>query len=228
MKRAIFRKPGMILLITAVFFVTITGILKFNAEMSIRQQILQWIYPALMKTGKVLGANEKVLANVNSIQPLRSLFGYAITLNDGTSLPLQSLKGKKILLVNTASDCGYTAQYEALQQLYDRYKEKLVVIAFPANDFKEQESGDDAAIASFCKKNYGISFPLARKTSVIKSAGQDQVFQWLSDSHFNGWCNQQPEWNFSKYLIDELGMLTHYFPSTISPMDPAVTTRIEQ
>ena len=94
----------------------------------------------------------------------------------------------------------------------------MVVIGFPANDFKEQEKGTDAAIAEFCKKNYGITFPLAQKSVVIKSAEQNPVFQWLTDSTKNGWNSKPPGWNFSKYLVNEKGVLTNYFGSSVSPL----------
>ena len=137
-------------------------------------------------------------------------------------LDLHQYKGKKILLVNTASDCGFTAQYDELEKLYQQYKDRLVIIAFPANDFKEQEKKDDPSIATFCKLNYGISFPLMQKSHVIKGAEQNAVFQWLSDAKLNGWCDQQPVWNFSKYLINEEGELTHFFAMTVSPLGKEV------
>ncbi|MCY7309700.1 MAG: glutathione peroxidase, partial [Chitinophagaceae bacterium] len=131
------------------------------------------------------------------------------------------------MLVITASDCGYTNQYEELQKLSDKYKDKLVIIVFPANDFKEQEKGTDTDIAAFCKKNYGITFSLAQKSVVIKSANQNPVFQWLTDSAKNGWNTKPPGWNFSKYLVNEQGVLTNYFGSSISPMSDDVMKAIK-
>lgn len=192
--------------------------------MSARQRILAWTYPILMKAGKFFGAKEKVQINLDLTEPKVSLFDYSILLNDGSSFEMANLKGKNILFVNTASDCGYTAQYEALQQLSEQYRRNLTVIAFPANDFKEQEKRDDEAIAQFCKVNYGINFPVSKKTRVVKGNGQHPVFHWLSDHRLNGWCDHAPHWNFSKYLVNENGLLTHYFPAAISPLDPIVTT----
>jgi len=144
-------------------------------------------------------------------------------------LDLASLKGKKIMLVNTASDCGYTNQYTDLQKLSEQYKDKLVVLGFPANDFKEQEKGTNEEIAEFCKKNYGVSFPLMEKSTVIKSPEQNPVYQWLTDSTKNGWNNKPPAWNFTKYIINEEGLLTNYFGSSISPLSSdvleAITTK---
>lgn len=140
-----------------------------------------------------------------------------ITLNDGKQLSFSELRGKKVLIVNTASDCGYTNQYEDLQKLYEQHKDKLVVIGFPANDFKEQEKGNDEEIAAFCQVNYGVTFPLAKKSSVI-GADKNEIFRWLSDKTKNGWNQQEPVWNFSKYLVSEEGVLLQYFDPGISPM----------
>jgi glutathione peroxidase len=192
-----------------------------------KQKILQVIYPFLMKLGKLFGSANKVLSHNTDSAPPISLYNYSIGLNDGTELQLDKLKGKKILLVNTASDCGYTAQYAALQSLYDEFKQQLIVIAFPSNDFKEQEKADDAAIAAFCSINYGVKFPLVKKSSVVKSAHQHPVFKWLSDPLLNGWCNQAPGWNFSKYLVNENGQLTHYFPTAVAPSDEIVLKNIQ-
>ena len=125
------------------------------------------------------------------------------------------------MLVNTASDCGYTNQYDDLQKLHETLHDKLMVIGFPANDFKEQEKGNDEEIAQFCKINFGVTFPLAKKNSVKKGKDQQEVFRWLTDKSRNGWNNKQPSWNFSKYLVDEHGILTNYF-------DPAISPRSEQ
>lgn len=137
-------------------------------------------------------------------------------------------KGKKILFVNTASDCGYTDQYDALQKLYEDNKDKLMIIGFPANDFKEQEKGTDEEIAQFCKINYGVTFPLVKKTSVIPGHDQHPVFQWLSDKTKNGWTNKKPSWNFSKYLVNEDGILTNYFDPSISPTSREVVAAIKK
>jgi glutathione peroxidase len=125
-------------------------------------------------------------------------------------------------LVNTASDCGYTDQYNELQQLYSRFQNRVEVIGFPANDFRQQEKGTDEQIAEFCRVNYGVTFPLAKKSVVIKSPDQNPVFRWLSDKNLNGWNDKEPSWNFSKYLVDEQGMLTHYFDPAVSPMSKDV------
>ena len=112
---------------------------------------------------------------------------------------------------------GFTGQYEELENLYRENKDKLVILGFPANDFKEQEKKDNADIASFCKINYGVSFQLMQKSQVVKGAAQNPVFQWLSQPAQNGWCEQAPLWNFSKYLIDEQGVLQGFYSQMISP-----------
>lgn len=159
--------------------------------------------------------------------PPVSFYSLSDTSIDGKEFDFSGLKGKKVLLVNTASDCGYTGQYEELQKLSDKYKDKLVVIGFPANDFKEQEKGTDEEIAKFCKLNYGIDFQLMKKSTVIKGASQNPVFKWLTEPAQNGWNDQQPAWNFSKYLVDENGRLINYFSPAIPPMDKELTNAIE-
>ena len=166
-------------------------------------------------------ANSKnaVLSDGNS-KPANPFYSLNTVLNNGDMLNFETLKGKKVLLVNTASDCGYTNQYEDLQKLSEQYKDKLLVIGFPANDFKEQEKGNDSEIAEFCKINFGVSFPLASKSTVIKGTAQNHVFKWLSDASKNGWSNTAPSWNFSKYLVNEQGVLINYFEPAVSPLSP--------
>lgn len=193
-----------------------------------RQTILSWFYPLLIWLSKLASKRSTVIKNEQQLAPPESLYSLSIQLNNGEYLPLGSLKGKKLLLVNTASDCGYTRQYSELQSLYEKHKDHLLVIGFPANDFKEQEKGDDESIAEFCKVNFGVTFPLARKSTVIKSENQNNIFRWLSDKTRNGWLNKQPSWNFSKYLVDEQGALTHYFDPAVSPESPEIIKAIDQ
>lgn len=169
-----------------------------------------------------------ILKNNKQALPVTSIYDLNVLLNNGRSLPLSNYKGKKLLLVNTASNCGYTGQYKDLQQLYERYNNKLEIIAFPANDFGEQERGDNKQIAKFCQVNFGLTFPLAKKSVVIQSTDQNQVFKWLTDKQLNGWNEQKPAWNFSKYLVNEEGVLTHYFDPSISPLSEDVVKAIEK
>lgn len=197
-------------------------------DMTWRQSILKAIYPLIMLKGKLFPGAKDVQVNKDGKQPINSFYALKAVNNHGDTVDFSQFKGKKVLIVNTASDCGFTAQYDELEQLHQQYKDKLVMIAFPANDFKEQEKKDDAAIASFCKINYSISFPLMRKSHVIKGTEQNPVFEWLTNASQNGWCNQQPVWNFSKYVINEEGVLTHFFSQIISPTNKKVKAAVDK
>jgi len=197
-------------------------------DMTIRQRVLKTVYPAFTWLGRVTGRRNKVFSNESPAQPPQSLYNLSIALNNGDSIPLSNYKGKKLLLVNTASDCGYTDQYDDLQKLYEENKDKLVIIGFPANDFKEQEKGTDEDIEKFCRLNYGVTFPLSKKSSVIPGPEQNPIFQWLTDKNKNGWTSKKPSWNFSKYLINEEGVLVNYFDPSISPMGKEVMDAIKK
>jgi glutathione peroxidase len=193
-----------------------------------RQRILKALYPLFIAITKMLGKNSKVLANTKNMQPGQSIYNLNVQLNNGNNLPLQTYKGKKLMLVNTASNCGYTNQYDDLQKLYQQFSNTLEIIAFPANDFKEQEKGNDEEIAQFCKVNFGVTFPLAQKSVVVKSAQQNDIFKWLTDKNQNGWNDQPPSWNFSKYLLNEKGELTHYFDPSVSPLSDEVVNAVKE
>ncbi|MEO7536329.1 MAG: glutathione peroxidase [Ferruginibacter sp.] len=214
------------LLLIASFIIYVMIINKNSAHMTIRQKLLKAVYPAMMWLTKKAGKNSMSLSG--SRAPLKSIYPLQVTLNDCTLLNMNDLKGKKIMLVNSASDCGYTGQYEGLEKLHQQFKDKLVIIAFPANDFKEQEKLDDAEIASFCKMNFGVTFPLAQKSIVINKAGQNEVFKWLTDKSQNGWNNQAPTWNFCKYMLDENGNLTHFFASSVEPTSQEVLDAVSK
>ncbi|MFN8289105.1 MAG: glutathione peroxidase [Chitinophagaceae bacterium] len=194
--------------------------------MTYRQKVLKAVYPALMWWTKLRGKNTTALSNQEK-QPPVSFYTLKMTANNGSEIDFAAFKGKKIMLVNTASNCGYTDQYNELQRLYEANQDKLVIIGFPANDFKEQEKGTDEEIAQFCKLNYGVTFPLMKKSQVIKGTAQNPVFQWLTDSAKNGWNNKQPSWNFSKYLVNENGILTNYFGPSVSPLSSDITNAIK-
>ena len=225
-----YRKLKRVLIVLLVFIVAFAAYVEIvnrnSKNMTYRQKVLKAVYPAFMWFTKLTGKNTKELSGAK--QPSVSFYSLKAMLNNGDTLNFEILKGKKILLVNTASDCGYTNQYDDLQKLADEYKSKLIVIGFPANDFKEQEKGTDKDIAEFCKKNFGITFPLAQKSVVIKSSEQNPIFQWLTDSAKNGWNSKPPSWNFSKYLVNEEGILTNYFGSSISPMGKDITDAINK
>ena len=180
-----------------------------------------------MRINRLFARRSRILFNQQNIAPLETFYNLSTELNDGSQLNFYSLKGKKVLLVNTASDCGYTNQYDELQELFSKSTPQLLIIGFPSNDFKRQEKGTDEEIAQFCKLNFGISFPLAKKSTVIKSPLQNTVFKWLTDKTKNGWTNKRPSWNFSKWLVNEEGILTHYFDPAISPLSKEIREAIE-
>ncbi len=188
-----------------------------------RQKLLQFFYPVLMRVGKLVGKNAKKLDNKMTKAPV-SFYTLTATRNNGSTFDFSTLKGKKVLIVNTASNCGYTAQYAGLQELATSHADSLVVLGFPANDFAEQEKGTDEEIAAFCQVNFGVSFPLMKKSTVVKGPEQHPVFQWLTDARNNGWNDQAPEWNFSKYLVSEDGVLLHYFGASIAPDSKEITS----
>ena len=195
---------------------------------TIKQQAMRALYPFVMKATQWLGKNTALIENETGTLFKTPIYDLLVTLNNGTELALRDWQGAKILIVNTASNCGYTAQYHELQQLQERYTGRLHVLGFPANDFKEQEQGTDAAIAQFCQVNFGATFPLAKKSSVVKGAAQHPIYQWLTHRAKNGWNDKAPSWNFSKYLINEQGMLTHYFDPAVSPLSPEMEQAINR
>jgi glutathione peroxidase len=213
-----------LLIIFAVILVALFLIKRKN--MTWRQSLLKITYPLIMLKAKLFPNEKSIRVNEKNIQPLNSFYDLKAVANNGSPIDLNQFKGKKILLVNTASNCGYTGQYNDLEELHKEYT-NLVVLGFPANDFKEQEKENDAAIAEFCKVNFGATFQLMQKSKVIKGAGQNIVFDWLTHQEKNGWCNQQPVWNFSKYLVNEQGVLTHFFATTVSPLSDDVKKAIE-
>ncbi|HEX8462525.1 MAG TPA: glutathione peroxidase [Segetibacter sp.] len=187
-----------------------------------RRKILGVIYPLLVKAGKWFGIKAGKETNIKNVVSPVSFYSLKATANNDAEINFENFKGKKVLIVNTASDCGYTYQYSDLKVLDEWFKEDLQVIAFPANDFKEQEKNSDKEIAAFCSLTFGIKFLIAKKSSVVKGKDQNPVFDWLTNKEKNGWNEKQPEWNFAKYLIDENGVLTHYFGPGISPTDQEV------
>lgn len=158
----------------------------------------------------------------------KTLHDFTVTDIDGKRFEMASLKGKKVMIINVASKCGLTPQYEDLQALYEKYKVKdFVIVGFPSNNFKEQEPGSNADIKEFCTINYGVTFPLMEKISV---AGDDQapIYKWLTKKSENGKLDQEVTWNFQKYLIDENGNLVDVVMPRESPMSEKVIQWIEQ
>ena len=144
---------------------------------------------------------------------------------DGKTVKMSDYKGKYILVVNTASKCGYTYQYEGLEKLHEKYKDKLVVLGFPSNDFLWQEPGNNEKIKSFCSLNYGVTFPMFAKIEV-KGKNKHQVYEWLTNPKLNGWNSSKPSWNFNKYLIDPKGNLVKHFGSKVEPLSEQIVNYI--
>jgi glutathione peroxidase len=152
-----------------------------------------------------------------------SVYDFKLKTLDGEEISLAKFKGKKLLLVNVASECGYTPQYKNMEELYKQYGSKVVVIGFPANNFGAQEPGTAAEIKTFCTKNYGVTFPMMEKISV-KGDDMHPLYKFLSTKSENGVCSDAPTWNFCKYLIDENGKVVKFFNSKVDPMSPEITS----
>jgi len=154
----------------------------------------------------------------------KSLYDFTLTGLDGKPLPMAQFKGHPVLLVNTASECGFTPQYEGLEKLWEGYKAKgLIVVGVPSNDFGGQEPLKGAEIATFCKKNYGVTFPLADKT-VVSGSGADPLYVWAgSQAGFLG----KPKWNFHKYLFDGQGKFVNWYASTTEPTSKTIVAAVD-
>ena len=155
-----------------------------------------------------------------------SIYDIKINTLDGEAIDLHDFIGKKILIVNVASECGYTPQYEDLQTLYENYQDKLIVIGVPCNQFGEQEPGNAQEILEFCQKNYGVTFILTEKADV-KGENQHPLYAWLTMKDKNGVANSKVKWNFQKYLISENGELLESFNSATDPLSSDITELIQ-
>lgn len=152
----------------------------------------------------------------------KSIHSFKVEALDGSTIDFSKYKGKKILVVNTASECGFTPQYADLEKLYEQYKNKLVVVGFPANNFGGQEPGANHEIATFCQRNYGVQFPMAAKVSV-KGDDIAPIYKFLTDKKENGVKNTKILWNFTKILLDENGKVIDSFISTTNPTSESIT-----
>ncbi|TVR80518.1 MAG: glutathione peroxidase [Chitinophagaceae bacterium] len=158
----------------------------------------------------------------------KNIFNFKVKKIDGTEVSLSEYKGKVLLIVNTASKCGFTPQFKELESLYKEYNEKeFEILGFPSNDFSEQEPLEGYDIQSFCEINYGVTFPIFDKTKV-KGKNQSELFKFLSDKKQNGSINSTPRWNFHKYLIDKNGEVRDYFYTFTKPTANRVKTKIDQ
>ncbi|MFL9481654.1 glutathione peroxidase [Chitinophagaceae bacterium LWZ2-11] len=158
---------------------------------------------------------------VAPIAPKESIHAFKVKSIDGGQIDFSAYKGKKILVVNTASQCGYTPQYEALEKVYEKYKSKLVIVGFPCNQFGGQEPGTDSTIHEFCKARFGVTFPLSTKIDV-KGDNISPIYKWLCNKSENGVLDASITWNFNKFLLDEDGKMLAYFPSKVKPDDDEI------
>src|SRR6186713_2977558 len=152
-----------------------------------------------------------------------AIYDFKVQGLDGSPIDFSAYKGKKIMIVNTASKCGNTPQYADLEKLYEKYKDKLVIVGFPANNFAQQEPGSNKEISEFCTKNYGVTFPMAEKVDVV-GENTHPLFKYLTEEAKKlGTADPVIKWNFTKFLVDENGKLVAVFPSKVKPMDDQIT-----
>lgn len=170
-------------------------------------------------------------ATVNSkpssmIHPAQSVYEFKVPSLTGGTIDLSAFKGKKILIVNTASECGFTPQYKSLQELHEKYGDKIVIIGFPCDDFGGQEPGTAEDIRSFCTSKYHVSFLMAAKVR-IKGDDPAPIYRWLTHKDLNGSMDAEVSWNFNKFLLDENGHLIAHYPSRTSPLDAEIIEKIK-
>jgi glutathione peroxidase len=157
----------------------------------------------------------------------KSVYDFKVESLEGGTIDLSKYKGKKILIVNTASKCGFTPQYKGLEELYKKNKGNLVIIGFPANNFLFQEPGKNADIQTFCQRNYGVTFPMAAKISV-KGKDMHPLYVFLTQKKYNGFSDNSVKWNFQKYLIDEHGQLVSVFSPNTDPLSEEILNAIKK
>ena len=160
-------------------------------------------------------------------KPLPTIYQFKVQAINGGIIDFTQFKGKKILIVNTASECGYTPQYEGLEKLYEQFKDKLVIIGFPSNDFFGQEPGSNSEIHKFCSEKYNVTFPIAAKIDV-KGKNTAPIYLWLTQKSENGVEDSKVKWNFNKYLINEKGEYVKHFSSSVTPDDSTLVKMISQ
>lgn len=186
-----------------LFIIILSTLISFSGIYILRERIFKVNEKA---------PDNKMIANENNF--------YKLSANDidGNKIDFSQFKGKKLLIVNVASKCGYTSQYKDLQELHKKYNDKVTILAFPSNNFGFQEPGSNDQIEEFCETNYGIEFQLFEKSDV-RGKNINSVYRWLSSINDNGWNDKSPRWNFFKYLVDETGSLKAVYSSNVNPLD---------
>ncbi len=171
------------------------------------------------KTERLPLEPKEIPVDLSNMKTLHEFSSQTLT---GETFDFSTLKGKRVLIVNTASECGYTPQYDQLQELYDNYGgESFTIVGFPSNDFGGQEPGSNEEIAAFCKKNFGVTFPMMAKTPV-KGKNQHPVYEWLCSKDLNGMENAEVSWNFNKFLVNEKGQWVAHYPSNVGPLNDRI------
>ena len=188
--------------------------------MSILKKILAVLYSLRINFSKFTGIGISITRNDKKIKAPVNFFSLYANTNNGEQISLENFRGKKLLLVNLASKCGYTPQYDELEKLH-RQNLNLTLLGFPSNDFGGQEPGSDKEIADFCRINFGVTFQLFAKDHVT-GTNKQTVYKWLCNTEQNGWNGKEPSWNFYKYLVDEEGNLMSVFSSSVSPMNDEI------
>ncbi|UJP63465.1 glutathione peroxidase [Mongoliitalea daihaiensis] len=177
-------------------------------------------------TSSVQKQNPETITTLDQLLMEKSIYDFKMKDINGDEVDFSQFKGQKLLLVNVASKCGYTPQYEDLQKLHEQYGEQVTIIGFPANNFGGQEPGTNEQIKEFCSSKFGVTFTMMDKISV-KGADKHPLYRWLSDKDMNGWNDKEPSWNFCKYFIDENGELVKFFPSSVKPTDQQIVDLIK-
>ena len=180
----------------------------------------------LLPSGDLVAQEGPVTSNETTMtgqtDQVATFYDFRVEALDGSEFDFSSLNGKRILIVNTASKCGFTPQYDDLQKLFEEYKDRnFIIIGFPSNNFMSQEPGSNEEIAEFCRVNYGVTFPMMSKSSV-KGKDQNEVYAWLTQKEKNGVSDAKVKWNFNKFLIDENGHWVAWYPSSVKPDDERI------
>jgi glutathione peroxidase len=199
-----------------------------NGELILPESVYSIVCNKNVYTMKItLFASIMILTAIMPVMAQRSFYDFTVNTIDGTVYKLSDLKGKKVLVVNTASKCGYTPQYADLEKLYDMYRSSnFVIIGFPANNFLSQEPGTNSEIKEFCTKNYGVTFPMMEKISV-KGKDMHPLYKWLTSKSENGVMDSEVKWNFQKYLINENGQLIKVLDSKVNPMSDEIVSWVK-
>lgn len=177
-------------------------------------------------TSSVQKQNPETITTLDQLLMEKTIYDFKMKDINGEEIDFSQFQGKKLLLVNVASRCGYTPQYEDLQKLHEQYGDQITILGFPANNFGGQEPGTNEQIKEFCSSKFGVTFTMMDKISV-KGADKHPLYRWLSDKDLNGWNDKEPSWNFCKYFINEKGELVKFFPSSVKPMDNQILELIK-